>query len=177
MRACRRAAAAHLEPRRLDLDRAEQGVHSARAPVLGRLKYPMLQGDPVVGRILRNLAAQHARLQLGQQRLALGEHQADLREQGAADHRRPADRHQLRRLHLARSCPRLQPHRSLHHARRLRGQASSRPISPRRATLLPPHASPHFASATYRERGLCERFEVYEKTHTSSSDDRSVMSG
>ena len=40
-----------------------------------------------------------------------------------------------------------------------------------------PHASPHFASVTYRERGLCERFEVYEKTHTRSSDDRSVMSG
>jgi len=39
------------------------------------------------------------------------------------------------------------------------------------------HASPHFASVTYRERGLCERFEVYEKTHTRSSDDRSVMSG
>jgi len=60
-------------------------------------------------------------------------------------------------------------------------QASSVGIIPtlkrNTATYRNPHASPYFASVTYRERGLCERFEVYEKTHTSSSDDRSVMSG
>ncbi len=41
--------------------------------------------------------------------------EADLRKR--ADYRRPAERHQLRRRHLARACPRLQPHRPLHQAR------------------------------------------------------------
>ncbi len=58
------AAAAHLEPRRLDLDRAEQGLQPARAPVLGRLQHPACRTHPAVGRILRHLAAPHARLQL-----------------------------------------------------------------------------------------------------------------
>jgi len=59
------AAAADLEPRRLDLGRAEQGLQPARAPVMERLQHPARRTRPVVGRMLRNLAAQHARLQLG----------------------------------------------------------------------------------------------------------------
>jgi len=54
-----------------DLDRAEQGLQPARAPVLERLQHPACRTDPVVGRIRRHLAAQHARLQPGQKRLAL----------------------------------------------------------------------------------------------------------
>ena len=78
---------------------------------------------------------QHARLQPGQKRLGLGEHEVDLRER--ADHPWPAKRHQLRRLHLPRARHRLQPHRPLHHACRPRDQASTRPISPRQASRLP----------------------------------------
>ncbi len=111
----RQAAAAQLEPRRLELNRAEQGLQSTHAPVLERLQCPAFHAGPVMGRILRHLTAQHARLQLGQQRLGLGQHKADLRKR--ADHRRTADRHQLRRRHLARACPRLQPHRPLRQAR------------------------------------------------------------
>jgi len=101
----RQTAAAHLEPWRLDLDRAEQGLQPTRAPVLERPQHPAFQADPVMGRIRRHLSAQHARLQLGQQHLGLSEHQADLRKR--ADHPRPAERHQLRRRHLSRACPRL----------------------------------------------------------------------
>jgi len=131
----RQTAAAHLEPRRLDLDRAEQRLQPTRAPVLEGLQHPACRTDPVMGRIRRHLAAQHARLQLGQQRLGLGEHQADLRKR--ADHPWPAERHQLRRRHLPRARPHFQSHRPLHHACRLHGQASARPISPRRASRLP----------------------------------------
>ncbi len=131
----RQAAAAHLEPRRLDLDRAEQRLQPARAPVLERLQRPASWAGPAKRRMFRHLAAQHARLQLGQQRLGFGQHEADLRK--PADHRRPAERRQLRRRHLPRACPRLQPHRPLHHARRPRGQASDRLISPRQASRLP----------------------------------------
>ncbi len=111
-----------------------KGLQSTRAPVLERPQNPTLHADPTVGRILRHLTAQHARLQPGQKRLALGKHEADLRER--ADHRRPAERHQLRRLHLARARPRLQPHRPPHQARPC-GQASARPISPGQASHLP----------------------------------------
>jgi len=131
----RHAAAAQLEPRRLELNRAEQGLQPTRAPVLERLQCPAFHAGPVVGRILRHLTAQHARLQLGQKRLGLGQHKADLRKR--ADHYRTADRRQLRRRHLARACPRLQSHRPLHHACRPRGQAPDRPIRPRRASHLP----------------------------------------
>lgn len=131
----RRVTAAHLEPRRLNLDRAEQGLQPARAPVLKRLHRPAGRTSPVVGRILRHLATQHARLQLDLKHLGLGKHEANLRQR--ADHCRPADRHQLRRPHLARACPRLQSHRPLHHACRPRGQASTRLINLRRASRLP----------------------------------------
>jgi hypothetical protein len=66
------AAAAQLEPRRLNLDRAEQRLQPTRAPVLERLQHPARRTSPVVGRIFLHLAAQHARLQFGQQRLGLG---------------------------------------------------------------------------------------------------------
>ena len=65
-------AAADLEPRRLDLDRAEQRLQPARAPVLERLQQPSRRTDPMMGHIGCHLAAQHACLQPGQQRLGLG---------------------------------------------------------------------------------------------------------
>jgi len=130
----RQAAAAQLEPRRLELNRAEQGLQPTRAPVLERLQCPAFHAGPVMGRILRHLTAQHARLQLGQQRLGLGQHKADLRQR--ADHRRTADRRQLRRRHLARAV--LASSRTVHCIKPApRGQASARPIRPRRASHLP----------------------------------------
>jgi len=111
----RPAATAPLEPRRLDLDRAEQRLQPTRAPVLERLQHPASRAGPVISRILRHLPTQHARLQLGQQCFRLGQHKTDLRQR--ADHPRTAERHQLRRLHLALARPRFQPHRPLHQAR------------------------------------------------------------
>jgi hypothetical protein len=130
----RPATTAHLEPRRLDLNRADQRLQPTYPPILERLQHPACRTNPMVGRILRNLTAQHACLQLGQQHLGFGEHQANLRE--LANYRRPAKRRQLRRLHRPRACRRLQSHRPLHHARP-HGQASARPISPRQASRLP----------------------------------------
>ena len=132
----RQTATTHLEPRRLDLDGAEQRLQPARAPVLERLQHPADRTSPVVGRIRRHLAAQHARLQLGQQRPGLSKHEADLRER--ADHPRSAERHQFRRLHLASTCRRLQLRRPLHRACRPRGQISARLINLRPASRLPP---------------------------------------
>ena len=79
----RLAAAAHLEPGRLELDRAEQRLQPARAPVLERLQCPACRADPVISRMLRHRTAQHARLQPGQQRLACGEQEAGLRKRAA----------------------------------------------------------------------------------------------
>jgi len=131
----RQAAAADLEPGRLDLDRAEQGLQPTRPPFLERPQHPARRTDPVVGRMLRYLTTHHARLQLGQQRLGLGKQEADFRVR--ADRPRPAERHQLRRLRLSCACRRLQSHRPLHHACCPCGQASARLISPRRASRLP----------------------------------------
>ncbi len=95
---------------------------------------PACRADPVVGGVPRHLTAQHARLQPGQERFGLGERKPDLRER--VDDRRPAERDQLRRFHLALVRPRLQPHRPPHHARP-RSQASARSISPGQASGLP----------------------------------------
>src|SRR4051812_12750803 len=55
-----------------------------------RLRRPALRTDPVAGGVVRHLALHHARLQLGQDRLRLGQREAELRE--CATHHRPADR-------------------------------------------------------------------------------------
>jgi hypothetical protein len=44
----REVASADLEPRRLDRDGAEQGLQSARAPVLEGLEFPAVGADPAV---------------------------------------------------------------------------------------------------------------------------------
>ena len=59
------AAMTNLEPWCGNLDRAEQRLQPTRPPLLERLQHLAVHTDPPVGRILRQLIAQHARLQLG----------------------------------------------------------------------------------------------------------------